>query len=277
MPTPSRGRISGRVYDEHGKPVANAKVRLAVGGESGGKAVTSVTDSAGGFTLRGVRPGSAYTVIAEYEGQNGLLTGRVEAEAPATEVRIGLQRRASSDDDDVRTTIRPARPNVAPISSVEESDETDNPGPVSARTRGEDPEPPALEAEALRGNDSDSQPAPRVSSSVGSSSKSTGWTQGHRPVNRNATGQGRPNGSGSGSAERSTRTASPTREDGDDDEVNPLPPALEPGKIGSTVEPEDAPDRSIALAGPGIFFAGSAPASQHEALSARCRCRCQYG
>ena len=62
--TPSRGRISGRVYDERGKPVPGAKVRLAVGGESGGKAVSAVTDRSGAFTLRGVRPGSSYTVIA---------------------------------------------------------------------------------------------------------------------------------------------------------------------------------------------------------------------
>ena len=127
--TPSRGRISGRVYDERGKPVPNAKVRLAVGGESGGKAVSAVTDRSGAFTLRGVRPGSSYTVIAESEGENGLLTGRVEAEAPDTDVRIGLEHRAV-DGDDVRTTVRPARPNVAPISDVEESDEAENPGPI---------------------------------------------------------------------------------------------------------------------------------------------------
>ena len=177
IPTPSRGRISGRVYDERGKPVTNAKVRLAVGGESGGKAVSAVTDRSGAFTLRGVRPGSSYTVIAEYEGENGLLTGRVEAEAPDTDVRIGLQHRAA-DGDDVRTTIRPARPNVAPISNVEESDETETPGPLSARSNREDLEPPALEAEVLRGNDSGTGTAPRISASAGSSGKSSGWTQG---------------------------------------------------------------------------------------------------
>ena len=143
LPTPSRGRISGRVYDERGKPVPSAKVRLAVGGESGGKAVSSVTDRSGAFTLRGLRPGSSYTVIAEYEGENGLMTGRVEAEAPDTDVRIGLQPRAA-DGDDVRTTIRPARPNIAPISNVEDSDEAENTGPLSARTSRDDLEPPAL-------------------------------------------------------------------------------------------------------------------------------------
>src|SRR5271157_931222 len=217
IPTPSRGRISGRVYDERGKPVPSAKVRLAVGGESGGKAVSAVTDRSGAFTLRGLRPGSSYTVIAEYEGENGLMTGRVEAEAPDIDVRIGLQRKAA-DGDDVRTTIRPARPNVAPISNVEDSDEAENAGPLSARTGRDDVEPPAPEAEALRGNDSGSRPAPQISTSVGSSGKSSGWTQGHRSVDRSAAGQG--GASGSGSAEGSSRTSRAPQETDGDDEVN---------------------------------------------------------
>src|SRR5208337_1651350 len=190
-----------------------------------------VTDRSGAFTLRGLRPGSSYTVIAEYEGENGLMTGRVEAEAPDTDVRIGLQRRAA-DGDDVRTTIRPARPNVAPISNVEDSDEAENAGPLSARTGRDDLEPPALEAESLRGNDSGSRPAPRISASAGSSGKSSGWTQGHRSVDRSAAGQGGTSGSGSGSgwAEGSSRASRAPRDDDGDDEVNPLPPALEPGK-----------------------------------------------
>lgn len=245
LPTPSRGRISGRVYDERGKPVPSARVRLAVGGESGGKAVSSVTDRSGAFTLRGLRPGSSYTVIAEYEGENGLMTGRVEAEAPDTDVRIGLQRRAA-DGDDVRTTIRPARPNVAPISNVEDSDEAENVGPLSARTNREDLEPPALEAESMRGNDSGSRATPRISASAESSGKSSGWTQGHRPVDRSAAGQG--GASGSGSAEGSSRASRAPQDTDGDDEVNPLPPALEPEKVGSKLEPEDAPDHSIALA-----------------------------
>ena len=47
----------------------DARVRLAVGGEAGGKAVTATTDRSGAFTLRGLRPGSSYTVIAEYQAQ----------------------------------------------------------------------------------------------------------------------------------------------------------------------------------------------------------------
>jgi len=246
LPTPSRGRISGRVYDERGKPVPSAKVRLAVGGETGGKAVSAVTDRSGAFTLRGLRPGSSYTVIAEYQGENGLMTGRVEAEAPDADVRIGLQRRAAGLDD-VRTTIRPARPNVEPISNVEESDEPENTGPLSSRTNREDFEPPALEADAMRGGDpSGSQTEPRVSAATGSTSKSTGWTQGHRSADRRGAGQG--GSSRSGAADAAARASRPPQGIEGDDEENPLPPALEPEKVGSSLQSEDAPDRSIALA-----------------------------
>ena len=75
------------------------RVRLAVGGESGGKAVYSTTDKSGAFTLRGLRPGSSYTVIAEYQGKSGMMTGRVDAQAPDANVRIGLRRRDAGLDD----------------------------------------------------------------------------------------------------------------------------------------------------------------------------------
>ena len=50
----------------------NAKVRLAVGSAAGGKVVSATTDRSGAFTLHGLRPGSSYTVIAEYQGDDGI-------------------------------------------------------------------------------------------------------------------------------------------------------------------------------------------------------------
>ena len=60
-PPPSTvgSRVSGRVYNERGKPVPGARVRLAVGGASGGKVVSATTDRSGAFTLHGLRPGSS--------------------------------------------------------------------------------------------------------------------------------------------------------------------------------------------------------------------------
>ncbi len=87
-PARSGSRISGRIYDERGKPVPGAKVRLAVGGTAGGKAVVATTDRSGAFTLSGLRSGSSYTVVAEYEDEEGLMSGRVQVKAPETDVRI---------------------------------------------------------------------------------------------------------------------------------------------------------------------------------------------
>ena len=73
-------RISGRVYDDNGQPVPKAKVRLAVGSSPGGKINFATTDPSGAFTLRGLRANTAYTVIAEYQGEDGLMSGRAEVE-----------------------------------------------------------------------------------------------------------------------------------------------------------------------------------------------------
>ena len=87
-PASSGARISGRVYDERGKPVPGVKVRLAVGSAPGGKAISATTDRSGAFTLHGLRSGSSYTVIAEYADEEGPMSGRAQIKAPETDVRI---------------------------------------------------------------------------------------------------------------------------------------------------------------------------------------------
>ena len=84
------GRVSGRVIDDRGEPVANAEVRLADGGSRAGKDVRTLTDEAGGFTLRGLRAGGAYTLVAQVEDGPDLLVGRTRVEAPDTGVKIRL-------------------------------------------------------------------------------------------------------------------------------------------------------------------------------------------
>jgi hypothetical protein len=49
--------------------------------------------------------------------------GSASPEAPDANVRISLKRRRA-DRDDARTSIKPAQPSVAPVSNIEESDET---------------------------------------------------------------------------------------------------------------------------------------------------------
>lgn len=243
----SRVRISGRVYDERGKPVPGAKVRLAVGGESGGKAPVATTDSSGAFTLRGLRTGSSYTLIAEYQGQEGaMMSGRLDTEAPDTNVRISLKRRVDEPLDNQRTSVRPARPGVAPISSIEEVDDGEEPQKSSSRLNREDLEPPAPEA-AEASRDRESKPL-RPSAVPEAAPRSSSWTSGHPSRNGSQAGQADP--ARTRPQERDvpgSRDASKSSA-GDEDEVNPLPPALDPGPVGSRV---DRSDKAISRASSG--------------------------
>ncbi|WP_165220861.1 redoxin domain-containing protein [Aquisphaera insulae] len=220
MATRSTPRISGRVYDEQGRPVPDAVVRLAVGGEAGGKAVTATTDRSGAFTLRGVRAGSSYTVVAKSEDDRGQArSGRAEVQAPQSNVRITLKG-PSGDQGATGRTVRPARPSIAPASNVEESEQEDEadevqPKSSSPRTSREDLDAPAPEAEAVKpGKKPRSSPRLSIPSDVESG----------------------PSDAGAG-------------REGDD--VNPLPPALDPrdrtsDAAGSVTNRQD---ESVELAG----------------------------
>ena len=250
LPAPSPGRISGRVYDEKGRPVPNARVRLAVGGESGGKAVYSTTDKSGAFTLRGLRPGSSYTVIAEYQGKNGMMTGRVDAQAPDANVRIGLRRRDAGLDD-VRTSVRPARPNVEPISNVRESDEDDGqdeearPAPRANR---EDLDPVAEEAEEVgrKGPEQLAAALGRRGAVLEIGAMGSEPTP-HREPRRIDKSRREPLVLERQGVVRPRRPLSPAR-DGEEEGENPLPPALEPGNVGADLDRERSAERPVVLA-----------------------------
>ncbi len=228
-PVQSGSRISGRVYDERGKPVQGVKVRLAVGGTAGGKAVVATTDRSGAFTLSGLRSGSAYTVIAEYEDEEGAMSGRVQVKAPRTDVRIALQAQGGSSQG--HASIRPARPRIEPISNVDSSDEDsfdESDGRSGSRINPEDLEPPAAEATALL-SERDSR-ARRSSAGNSQPSGRAGW---------NFRQAGSKAGTGSGSASRAhddsgeptdrPGSSSQSSADAEDDGPNPLPPAIESG------------------------------------------------
>jgi thiol-disulfide isomerase/thioredoxin len=145
-PDDKESRISGRVFDVRGNPVPNARVRLAIRGESGGRVVRATTDQSGGFTLHGLRPGSSYTLIAETDDRDGVLTGRAQAQVPSTQVKIKL-----SDLQDAPTARLPGQISTIGRPAADEADgESDQPA-ASARPRRINNEdlPPAPEAEAL--------------------------------------------------------------------------------------------------------------------------------
>ncbi|MFI5456948.1 MAG: redoxin family protein [Isosphaerales bacterium] len=243
---PSRGaRISGRVYDDRGKPVSNAKVRLAVGSAPGGRVVYAMTDRSGAFTLHGLQSGSSYTVIAEYQGDDGMMTGRAQAKAPQGDVRIGLLSR-DGESEQGHASIRPARPRVEPISNVDPADDdgTAENG-RGGRINSEDMDPPAAEAATLLPRKN--LQASRQAFDSSREPVRAGWNvrQTGSKKDANASGESRVRDEEADSTSRSGGSDR-AAEDLDDDGPNPLPPALETGAVSSTrpaVVPEADPTR----------------------------------
>ncbi|MDR3636869.1 MAG: redoxin family protein [Isosphaeraceae bacterium] len=218
------GRVSGRVFDDKGEPVPNARVRLALGGASGGKVVSTTTDKSGAFTLRGLRPGASYTVIAESKDQElGPLRGSAEAQAPETDVKITL----SPDED----SMPPARAsgNVSRVSRPRAGDDEDQEQfelspqkPATAPGRNE-LLPPAPEAESYLPPKEQRQRRPSGSTDT-EAPMTARWRRGD--MDRPASSARIQDGS-------APSTVAPGEESYDDDGLNPLPPALDPGEAES--------------------------------------------
>jgi len=261
LPPSGSSRISGRVYDDRGKPVSNAKVRLAVGSAPGGRVVVARTDRSGAFTLHGLRPGSSYTVIAEFQGDDGVMTGRAQAKAPQSDVRIGLQPRGGESEQG-HASIHPARPRVEPISNVDPADdEGTEEGGAGGRINSEDMDPPPDEAAALlpRRN----LQASRPSSDSSRAPVRAGWNVRQTSSKNGSTAVGESGGRDDG-ADSTSRSAVSDQApaDLDDDGPNPLPPALEPGTVSR------APAAGRADADP-IRMARSAPRSSSRSRRQR--------
>jgi peroxiredoxin len=227
-------RISGRVFDERGRPVPDARVRLAVNGSAAGKATIATTDRSGAFTIRGVRPGSSYTVIAESVTPQGKLVGRAEALAPEVDLRIGLLPEPTNATDRP-ASILPARPRVSPISQAEDEELSRIDQPTEGpRLNDEDVTP--LEEENLP--------------SLGMTPRSSGWSKVRSPAldPRSQRDAGPP----APGYEEVSEPDNPTRQDQEVDleEINPLPPAREssdPGRQSATKARPYSPSRRASV------------------------------
>jgi thiol-disulfide isomerase/thioredoxin len=231
LPGSTGARISGRVYDDRGKPVPNAKVRLAVSSSPGGKVVHDTTARDGAFTLRGLRAGLSYTVIAEYQGEDGIVTGRVQAKAPDGDVRISLQPRG--DTGQGHASIRPARPRVEPISNVDpvEDDPPNDSRPGAGPINSEDLELPAPEAASLPARRN--VQLSRATTDNSSAPARAGWNPRHTGAANAAPEKGTAPDPSDDSTSIPRPVASQPTSEADDDGPNPLPPALEPGSVNS--------------------------------------------
>jgi thiol-disulfide isomerase/thioredoxin len=232
-PPPSTvgSRVSGRVYNERGKPVPGASVRLAVGGASGGKVVSATTDRSGAFTLHGLRTGSSVTLIAEYDDGVGTMTGRAQVKAPQTDVRIALSP-GGDESESNRASIRPAGPRVEPISNVDPVDEEPaRDAGQAGRINFEDMGPPAAEAASLGAPEN-----VKVTRAAGSAKKPSGRTIWSSRDGSTAKDAASPPSDADNDARSTTTPAAAAGgrgEEFDDEREDPLPPALEPTKDGA--------------------------------------------
>lgn len=224
----TEGLVSGRVVDAQGEPVAGARVRLAADGAERGSLGSVETDRAGGFTIRGLRPGSTYTVIAELDEGESALASRVRVEAPDDQVRIALP----AEGPEYGPTYAGPRRNVGRVSNPRTRPGRGDEPPLRINSADVEP-PPAPEAGALRQEeDADERareldPAPyrgRPNSRPGPSSPwrpSDGGARGDDDeVVGMATDEPRP-------LPRRGAVARPMSNFADEEEDDPLPPAIE--------------------------------------------------
>ena len=234
-----KARISGRVVDENGEPVRGVTVRLADSGTKVGKEIQSVTDGRGGFTLNGLRPGSEYALVAEYEDEKAnVMLGRARARTAETDVQIAL----ASEEAPARSNRTPAKsPRSRAVSNRTEVDEPVEP----SRSGSNDEDLPAT-------GESDSvDPGPSISRrpELGLPEAGNRWQtrEVRQPVSRgesdaddqNETGADEPAPRVSRSS-TSKRRPAPTTDEEDADGPNPLPPALE-RRSGADEEPSAEP------------------------------------
>lgn len=172
-------RISGRVFDEQGKPVPNAEVRLALGGASRGKAVRALTDESGAFTLQGLRQGTPYTVIAERTVGRDVLSGRSDVKAPRNNVRITLSAdEAASPRADATSDDAPGRINRVSGRADDEGESSDGDAPINRPRINDEDLPPAAEAGDDAGEESPPEPTAARKGRGMAPAPSTGWRKG---------------------------------------------------------------------------------------------------
>ncbi len=219
-PPANDSRISGRVFDEEGRAVPNARVRLGVGGSAGGRVNFATTDRSGAFTLHGLRPGVNYTLIAEYQGEDGMMSGRAQAKAPGSGVRIGLGARDPEPEAEPKSAsarLLPARVR----STLFPEDNTDG-FPATAHPRAmaasEDQDAPAEEAAPSTSRTTTA----KLASGNTATTTRAGWSARQHPSS------GPDARSRAATDADETKSGPPTPDAVEDDGENPLPPALEP-------------------------------------------------
>ena len=117
-------RISGRVIDHRGQPVSGATVRLADGALAGGAVSDVITDEAGGFTVRGLRASTPYTLIATLDLGGESRISRARFLSGETQARVLLEPNSNDQPDTDLAEQKPAaRPKMTTAKTEVKSDQ----------------------------------------------------------------------------------------------------------------------------------------------------------
>jgi thiol-disulfide isomerase/thioredoxin len=233
-----KARISGRVVDDQGRPASGITVRLADGGVKGGKDIRATTDRSGAFTLNGLRPGSAYSLVAESDDDRGRLSGRAEAEASDTGVEICL---AGADETNPPRNRSGRASRAKPISSREASD-----GPLEGE------EASSMNREDLR--PADEADDPDVDRRPGSSrprlsapEPAVGWRKKSSTTKEADPSEGDVESVASSASEEAPsrpRRPSASEIEPEEEDFNPLPPAINRRRDAPTDDGSNPPQTS---------------------------------
>lgn len=231
------GRISGQVVDDHGQPVPEAEIRLADGSRPFGRDVRVRTDAAGRFTLRDLRPGTRYTLIADDGHGPSSRFGRAVAQAPEGEVLIRLGRDEQLADLEPEPDPAPDSPRIDRVSERREVSDFDSDSPMARLNPDDIPPAPVPEASALASR----SPGRGILAPGSVPTRRQGWrsagSDGLEPLNSEDVAE--TSREPDGLPERQSILGLPIETD---DGPNPLPPAIE----------QAPPDQS------GTFDGGSA-------------------
>ncbi len=124
-------RISGRVMDHRGQPVSGATVRLADGALAGGSVSDVITDEAGGFTVRGLRASTPYTLIATLDLGGESRISRARFLSGETQARVLLE--PDSSDQSARDQVEYKPANRPKLTTAKIESRQDQPSPPKGK------------------------------------------------------------------------------------------------------------------------------------------------
>lgn len=252
-------RISGRVTDHRGQPVEGATVRLADGSLNGGQVTDVITDNAGGFTIRGLRSSTPYTIIASLDADGESRVGRARFLSGETQARILIESESAElAGSKVAGSVTPAPASAAPPSARE---------PVAAAPK----VPAGRWVYVVEGQEADSPDSAKIAAAAVKNRQEKITRAAYIPVEDEAVTEPEPKATAPRSKPKNSQWNTRTERGevaragkidrsivqaqfvGEEGEENPLPPAIERKAYVYEEFEEPQPARRVAMAArPGV-------------------------